>query len=339
MAVVVTDQPASQPRAATEAAGRRLVAGLAHARDLPPELLLLGFLGILVAIFSFTTPVFASPENFQNLVKQASILAILAAGQLFPILVGGLDISQIGVISFISILAATLASRVDVPIAFLVAVLAGIGIGAINGVLVSYLRVSAIIATLGMWQILFGASVVWTQGLPVRPDSDSYGTLGQGKIWLIATPTFVAVCVAILGTVVLKRTQLGRYVYAIGGNAEAARLSGINVRFYRALAYVWSGGLTALAAIIASSRIESGEATLGASLGLLAIAAVFIGGAAWEGGVGTVLGVVLGALTLQTIQNGLILRGVSSDIQTAVTGALIIISVVAYGFRRRARSV
>lgn len=301
--------------------------------------MLLVFLGMLVSVFSLTSPVFTSPENIQNLVKQASILAILAAAQLLPILVGGLDISQTGVISFISIVTATLALHVGVPLAFAFAVLAGAGIGLVNGVLVSYLRVSAIIATLGVWQILFGASVVWTHGLPVRPHLSNYGILGQDTIWFLAIPTFIAICITILGTLMLKRTRFGRYVYAIGGNAEAARLSGINVRLYRALAYVWSGSLTALAAVIASSRIESGEATLGASLGLLAIAAVFIGGVAWEGGVGTVLGVVIGALTLQTIQNGLILRGVSSDVQTIVTGTLIIISVVAYGFRRRARSV
>lgn len=301
------------------------------------EALLGSFLLLIVAAFALTVPQFATGDNFQNLGQQASVLAMLAIGQLIVILIGGIDVSVGGQVAILSILAVKLSHEVAVPLAFALTVLAGMGIGAVNGFIVAYLRVSPIIVTLGMWQVLLGLSLYWTQGLPATNYDSSYTALGTGHVLFLTSAAFVALAVAIGASFLLRRTRFGRYTYAIGGNALAAQLAGIRVRWVTMASYVLCSALTALGAITLSSRVASGSAILGTGLEIQAIAAVFVGGAAWGGGAGSVLGVIFGVLVLQTLANGFNLAGLSSELQTVVTGALIVLAVIAYGFKRRAR--
>jgi ribose/xylose/arabinose/galactoside ABC-type transport system permease subunit len=212
-------------------------------------------------------------------------------------------------------------------------------IGLINGVIIAYLRVSPIIATLGTWQILFGIALLWSQGLPFRPTDPTFKNLGLNDVWFLAAPTFLMIVAGVIAWVILNRMRIGRYIYAIGGNAEAARLSGINVSRYTCAAYVLCSLFTALGALALVSRTQSADALLGGSFQIEIVAAVFIGGAAWAGGSGTVLGAVLGALVLRTLQNGFNLAGISSEWQVIITGSLIILSVAIYGFRRYSSGV
>jgi ribose/xylose/arabinose/galactoside ABC-type transport system permease subunit len=223
--------------------------------------------------------------------------------------------------------------------AFVLTVLIGAGIGLVNGVIIAHLRVSPIIATLGSWQVLFGVALLWSQGLPFRPHTASFAALGNDNVWFIAAPTFLMLVAGAVAWVILNRTRVGRYIYAVGGNAEAARLSGINLNLYTIAAYVLCSVFTALGTLALVSRTQSADALLGASLNIEVVAAVFIGGAAWAGGSGTVLGAVLGALVLRTLQNGFNLQGISSELQVVITGVLIIASVALYGFRRAGRQV
>lgn len=307
--------------------------------ELRKEWLLAAFLGLLVLVFAVSEPFFTSGDNVQNLLRQASILGLMAVGQLFVIIVGGLDISVGAQVSLLAMIAVKLSVEVGVLEAFVLTVLIALVIGFINGLIIAYLRVSPIIATLGTWQILFGVALLWSQGLPFRPTDPSFTALGQDNVLFIAAPTFLMIVAGIIAWVILNRLRLGRYIYAIGGNDEAARLSGINVSRYTLAAYVLCSLFTALGALALVSRTQSADALLGTSFQIEIVAAVFIGGAAWAGGSGTVLGALLGALVLRTLQNGFNLAGISSELQIIITGTLIIASVAVYGFRRYASGV
>ena len=290
---------------------------------------------VLAIGLSIVQPRFATPSNIQNLARQASVLAIMATGQAFPILVGGLDISVGAQIAVVSIISAMSSKVFGVVPAYILGILAGTTVGAVNGFLVSRLRLSPIIVTLGTLSILRGLALVITQGKTVRDLPEDYTALGTGFLGPIAVPTVVAGLVAVMGYILLTRTRFGRYVYAIGGNEEAARLSGINVAKYKMLAYVACGAATGIAGIVLSSRVGSGEPNLGYNMELDAIASVFIGGVAWGGGEGSLIGVLLGVTLFSLLSNGLNLLAVPSYIQSMIIGALIILAVGAASLQQR----
>jgi ribose transport system permease protein len=314
------------------------VSGLLHrARlvGLSQEGFLLLFVIALGIFFAIKTPIFVSEVNLQNLARQGAVLAMLAAGQIFPILVGGIDLSVGGQVSLLSVVAVLLSYHMTVPLAFAITILAGVGIGLVNGLLVTYGRISPIIATLGTWQLMAGYTLYYTKGLPLRNFSSDYRALGGDKIGFLAAPTLLAVILVVISWFLLTRTRFGRYVYAIGGNSEAARLSGINTNLTTIGAYVACSMFTAFGAITLSSRVGSGLPTLGGGLEIQTIAAVFIGGVAWGGGAGSVLGAALGVVLVSVLSNGLDLSAVSSDVQTMVTGFLVILAVGLNARRRR----
>lgn len=304
---------------------------------LPQEALLGIFVAALMVFIALSVPNFLTADNAQNVARQAAVLTIVAVGQLFVIVIGGLDISVGAQVSLLAILAITLSLKVGVPLAFMVTVVAGAFIGLINGVVIAYLRVSPVIATLGSWQAMFGIALWWTKGVPVRNNSADYAALGSGQLGFIATPTLLAIVVAIAAWIVLKYSRLGRYFYAIGGNAEASHLVGIDVKQVTVWAYVLCSICAAIGAITLSSRTESGDPLIGSSLNLENVAAVFIGGAAWAGGSGSVIGVVLGVILLRVLENAFNLNGISTDLQTMITGVLIVVAVAGYGLKRRTR--
>jgi ribose/xylose/arabinose/galactoside ABC-type transport system permease subunit len=316
---------------------RRAPFSLERLRSLPaPEYVgLLVFLVGLCVYFAATEPLFTSSANLQNLARQASVLTMLVAGQIFVVLAGGIDISVGAQVSLLSIVAVVFSLEMALPLALLLTVLVGCAIGLINGLLVTVARISPIITTIATWQLLLGFSLWYTNGLPKRNFDSDYGWLGRSEILFLATPTVLAILVVVAAWLLLNRTSFGRYTYAVGGNAEASRLSGIRVRGVLILGYVVCSFFTALGAITLSSRVGSGLPDLGNGLEISAIAAVFIGGVAWGGGAGSVIGAVLGVALLSVLSNGLDLNAVNSNIQTMVIGALILLAVGLNNLRRR----
>lgn len=320
---------------------RRLALGSAtlRGRGAPEYAGLLAFLVALCAYFAATEPLFTSTPNLQNLARQASILTMIVAGQTFVVLAGGIDISVGAQVSLLSIVAVVFSLEMALPLALLLTVLVGCAIGLINGLLVTVARISPIITTIATWQLLLGFGLWYTNGLPKRNFDPDYGWLGGSEVLFLATPTLLAIIVVALAWFLLNRTSFGRYTYAVGGNAEASRLSGIRVRGVLILGYVVCSLFTALAAITLSSRVSSGLPDLGNGLEITAIAAVFIGGVAWGGGAGSVIGAVLGVALLSVLSNGLDLNAVSSNVQTMVIGALILLAVAVNNLRRRRHAI
>ncbi|MGH8572958.1 MAG: ABC transporter permease [Gammaproteobacteria bacterium] len=317
-------------------ATRRHVEFLASVRD-STYVGLVTVVVALVAFFVITEPLFSSGDNVQNLMRQGAALAILAVGQAFVILIGGIDISVGAQVSLVSIFAVDLAGSLPLPLALAIAVLAGCSVGLINGLLVTRARISPIVATIATWQLLIGFNLIYTQTQPKQDFSEEYRWLGGSNVAFLPTPALLAIIVGAVAWVVLTRMRFGRYVYAIGGNREAARLSGINVNRVVLLSYVLCSLFAAVAGLVLSSRVGSGSADLGLGLEITAIAAVFIGGVAWGGGAGSVIGVILGVVLLAVLSNGLDLAGTDSNVKTVMTGALMLVAVGLNNIRRRDR--
>jgi ribose transport system permease protein len=337
MATEIPDSPGQATEAHPPAAGEqphrsRLTASRLH---LPQEAVLFLIVLALAVAFGLYESVFWSGVNLQNVSRQGAVLTMVACGSIFPILIGGIDLSVGGQVSMLSIFAVELSHNMPIPMAFLLIIGAGIGIGLVNGLLVTYGRISPIIATLGTWQIMVGFTLWYTKGLPVRNFSDAYRWLGAEKVWFLPAATVLAISVVIVAWILLNRTRFGRYVYALGGNFEAARLSGVRTTFVTIGAYVTCAIFTSIGAITLSSRVGSGLPGLGGGLEIQAIAAVFIGGVAWGGGAGSVIGAVLGVALVTILGNGLDLAAVSTDVQTMITGFLIVLAV---GINARRRS-
>jgi ribose/xylose/arabinose/galactoside ABC-type transport system permease subunit len=219
----------------------------------------------------------------------------------------------------------------------MVGCVSGLVCGAINGVLISYLRISPFIATLGMMQVFRGLVLVVTRGLPVDVGIPrSFGNLRNGNLFgVIPIPLVLILVIAVVGSLTLRYTRLGRYCYAIGSNVEAARHSGIRVAKYLVLIYAVGGFLTGLAGMIEFSSLVSGQPTAGVGYELRVIAAVVIGGGSLMGGEGTVSGTIVGALLMALILNGCTLLGISDFVQQIVMGALIVLAVTFDQLRRR----
>ena len=189
------------------------------------------FVLALAVAFGFYESVFWSGVNLQNVSRQGAVLTMVAVGSIFPILIGGIDLSVGGQVSMLSIFAVQLSHNMPVSTAFLLTIAAGACIGLVNGLLVTYGRISPIIATLGTWQVMVGFTLWYTKGLPVRNFSDSYRALGANNLWFLPAATALALGIVLLAWVILNRTRFGRYVYALGGNFEATRLSGVRTTF------------------------------------------------------------------------------------------------------------
>lgn len=331
------DQVTPAPAGAGPSALPRGERGATRRRTVPDEAVLLGFVAILCLLFAFTASEFLTGTNIQNLARQSSVLAIMAAGQIFVIVAGGIDISVGAQVSLLSLVAANLAEPLGVAPAFIVTILAGLLIGVVNGLLVTVARISPIIATVATWQVLAGLSLWWSDGGPKFAAVDGYRTIGNGTVLFLATPTLIAIIVCIVAGVVLHRSRFGRYIFAVGGNAEASRLSGIGVRRTTFLSYVVCAFITALGAVVLSSRVGGGLPDLGSGLEITVIAAVFIGGVAWGGGAGRMIGVVLGVALIAIVGNGLNLLGIDTAIQIMVTGALMALAVAINSLRGRGR--
>ncbi|MGI9165883.1 MAG: ABC transporter permease [Pyrinomonadaceae bacterium] len=287
-----------------------------------------GLLGLVVALWALT-PHFLTISNLLNVAEQATIIAIIAVGMTFVIITAGIDLSVGSVLAFAGVvMASALHQGVPLPVALLVGLGIGLLCGLVNGLLITIGRLPPFIATLGMMSVARGTALMFTEGRPVSGFSEGFRSLATGEVLRIPTPVIIMVVVYAIAYFVLARTKLGRYTYAIGGNEEAALLSGINVKLYKTLVYGLAGMLSGLAAILLTARLNSAQPIAGMNYELDAIAATVIGGTSLLGGEGTVVGTLIGALIMAVLRNGLNLLGVSSFIQQIVIGSVIIVAVL-----------
>ena len=292
----------------------------------------------ICAVLSIRSPAFLTPQNAINVLRQISINAILAIGVTYVILTGGIDLSLGSVVAVTGVLSATFAHPDTCPLAVPIAVgiLGGVLIGILNGLVITRFRVAPFMATLGMMTIARGGALILSGGRPVSNLSASFNFIGNGSLLGIPIPILILAGVFLVSHSILRRTTFGRYVYAVGGNEEAARASGINTHGIKVASYAICAGLAGLAGIVQASRITTGQPNAGVSYELDAIAAVVIGGTSLSGGIGSVTGTLLGALLIGTLNNGLDLLNVSSYYQQVVKG-LIIIGAVILDRRRHSR--
>ena len=291
--------------------------------------LLLAF-AALCAVLSLLSPAFLTVPNAINVLRQISINGVLAIGVTFVILTGGIDLSLGSALAVTGVLAATFAHPDTYPLVVPVAVglLGGVFIGLVNGYIITRFRVASFIVTLGMMTIARGAALIISKGRPVSNLSASFNFIGNGNLLGIPVPVVLLAAVFLISYFVLRHTIFGRYVYAVGGNEEAARASGINTRRIMIACYTISAGLAGLAGIIQASRITTGQPNAGISYELDAIAAVVIGGTSLSGGIGGVTGTLIGALLIGTLNNGLDLLNVSSYYQQVIKGVIIMGAVI-----------
>ena len=293
----------------------------------------------LVILFGLAEHRFLSLSNLLNVGRQTTYLAIVTAAQMLTILCAGFDLSVGSSVALTSIVSSmVMVSIVDPTTAIIVGILVGIGVatlvGLANGITIAVFRVSPFVVTLGMLSVAHGLALLVSSGVPIFNLPEQLNdTLGHGAIWGFPVPVVVAVIIIALIWVLLSRTRVGRYFYALGGNREAARLSGIAVRKYTALAYVLCGVLTGIAGIMLTARVASGEPNLGANLPLESIAAAVIGGVSLRGGEGSLIGAIFGAILIVLIRNGMDLMNISSYLQMVVMGCLLIFAVVMDQFR------
>jgi ribose transport system permease protein len=293
---------------------------------------------VLLCVFmAFFAPYFLTGSNLLNVAQQSSINAILAAGMTFVILTGGIDLSVGSGLAVAGVVAVWLASK-GVP--GIIDVLAGLVVGSLagslNGVFVAKFKLLPFIVTLGALTYLRGAAYIFTGAYPIVVNNLSFGFLGNGFVGPIPWPVVIALIVYVIGYIVLNRTIFGRHVYAIGGNEQAARLTGINVDRDLLLIYTISGLCMGIAGVIYSARLLSAQPTGGQSYELYAIAAVILGGTSFTGGVGSIVGTLIGALIIGVLNNGLVLMNVPFFYQLIIQGAVIIVAVLIDRFRTRA---
>jgi len=294
---------------------------------------------VMCAVLGFVSPDFRTPDNALNILRQSSVNALLALGQLLVILTAGIDLSVGSLLGLCSVAFAwQLKAGVPVAAALAGTLALGLLLGLANGLLLTRLRLPhPFVSTLGMMNAARGAALLVSGGYPISDLSPPARWLGAGMLGPVPVPVVVLVAAYVLFHVVLRHTVFGRDIYAIGGNAEASRLAGIPVARRLNAVYALSGALAALAAIVLAGRMNSGFPLAGQGAELDAIAAVIIGGGSFFGGAGSVAGTLIGALIMAVLRNGLNLLNVSSHWQLVVVGLVIIWAVWVDVLRQRAR--
>ena len=287
---------------------------------------------ILLVICVFATilsPSFLSVTNLFNVFKQITVAGIVGCGMTFVILTGGIDLSVGSILGLSGVLASgVLASTGNTAVAVAVSLTVGIACGAVNGFFVSVCGIPPVISTLGMLTLLRGVILVYTKGSPIPIKSDAYKFFGKGSIAGIPVPVIILIIVFLLAHYILTQTSYGRSVYAVGGNREAARLSGIRVKTSEFLVYTLNGLMCGMAGLILTARLGSAQSTSGTGIEMDAIAAVILGGTSLSGGVGFVLPTVVGAMIMGIIDNILTLMNVNPHATNIVKGAVILIAVL-----------
>ncbi len=314
-----------------------------RARDLGSRAqVLLGQNGALVAlvllcvVMAAMSPVFLHTQNLLNVGVQAAVVAILAFGQTFVIVSAGIDLSVGSVAALAAIVTGYTSAVNGLPplLAIALGMATGVGAGLVSGLLIAFGRLPAFIATMAMLSIARGLALVRSNGEP-QPQPDDVAWLGRTIGGWLPMPVLIMIVLGVVASFILNRTYTGRATYAIGGNEEAARLSGINVRRQKLIIYALSGLFASIAGLVLAGRLVSGQPQAATGYELDAIAAVVIGGASLAGGSGRAFGTLIGALVLAVIRNGLNLLNVSSFWQLVVIGVVIALAVLTDTLRRR----
>lgn len=301
-----------------------------------PELLsLCGFI-VLCIIMTIVSDRFLSMNNITNIARQVSINAIIASGLTMVILTGGIDLS-VGAVMALSgtFVAGAMIHGFSPLFAVCIGLAVGVCAGFINGFLVAYAHMPAFIVTLAMMEVPRGIALLYTGGYPLSGLPKSFSILGRGEVLGLQTPILVMFIVYIFVYIILNHLPFGRYVYAIGGNEESVRLSGIKVNKFKMLVYAMSGLTASISGVVLSSRLMSGQPNSGVGFELDAIAAVILGGTDIAGGKGHIVGTLIGALILGVLNNGLNLMGVSPYSQKVLKGAIIILAIYISSSRQK----
>lgn len=304
------------------------------------------FLIVAITVFTLASDSFLTGRNLMLVARQATYLTMVAMGQMVVLLTAGLDLSVGMVFSITSVITAMVmvgyfnahpeAVWMSIFLGCLAGFAAGGMVGVINGIGVAIFRVPPFIQTLAMMSIVFGISLTLTGGTPIYGMPDQFANVfGYGFFAGVAVPVWITLGFIALMYVLLYWTRMGRYFYALGGNLKASELSGINTRFYLFMAYIVCSGIATISALMLTARLESGEANIGAAYPLLSIAACVIGGVSLFGGTGRLPNVVLGAIFIILVQNGMNLMRIGSYQQMVVIGILLILAVIADNYRQR----
>lgn len=296
------------------------------------------FVGLLAVciVMIFASNSFLSAANLENIARQVSINAIIAVGMTCVILTGGIDLSVGSVMALAGTLAAGLmVSGLNAVAALVVGLAVGIGFGVANGLFVAFAGMPPIIVTLATMGIARGLGLMYTGGYPIDGLPDWVAFFGNGKVLGVQMPILIMLAVYLVAWVLLERMPFGRYVYAIGGNEEATRLSGVRVRRVKLIVYGLSGLTSSIAAVVLTARLMSGQPNAGVGFELDAIAAVVMGGTSISGGRGSILGTLIGALLLGVLNNGLNMVGVNPYVQNVIKGGIILLAIYISRDRRR----
>lgn len=290
---------------------------------------------VLGGILSVLSPVFLTFDNFIQILLQAAINTIIAVGMTFVIITAGIDLSVGSTAALAGMVAATLMKSGTLwPLAIVVALLVGLAVGLVNGLLITQLRITPFIVTLGMLSVVRGLALIYSDGRPVFGFPQDFNQAFGGSLGPLPMPVVIAGLLAGIAYVILKYTRLGEYTYSIGGNQEATRLSGVNVKRYLTMIYMISGFCAALAGVVLAARLRSAEPIAATGYELDAIAATVMGGTSLFGGEGGIIGTILGALLISTLRNGLNLLNVQSFYQQLAIGLVIILAVALDRFRQ-----
>lgn len=295
---------------------------------------------IMVIGLSVGTDTFLTYRNLINVLRQITFYAMIGFGEMAIIITGGFDMSAGSIVGLTSVLTAMVAQNASTPVIviFLVAAMIGLAVGMFNGGMVAYVGVPPFIATMGSQIICRGLALLIADGRPINGLSDSFVWLGAGSIGLLPIPVIFMIISAIITWYLMKYTKTGRHIYAVGGNAQAALVSGIKTKRIKLFVFMFEGVLCAIAGMVLTARVSSGQPSLGEGFEMDAIAGAVIGGVSLSGGVGTIYGVVCGALVIGVLNNGMDLLNINGYWQQIAQGALIVLAVTLDILRQKTSS-
>ena len=312
------------------------------------KLLAFASLIALMVFFSFASPQFLQTDNLVSILQSTAVNGVLAIACTFVIITAGIDLSVGTLMTFCAVMAGVVLTYMGMPLAL--GIVAAISFGAlagfVSGVLIAKLKIPPFIATLGMMMLLKGLSLVISGTKPIYfNDTPDFTAISQDSLIGYFIPSLpipnavlILFLVAVAASIVLNKTILGRYTFALGSNEEAVRLSGVNTDFWKVAVYTVSGGICGIAGLLIASRLNSAQPALGQGYELDAIAAVVIGGTSLSGGTGTIVGTIIGAFIMSVLTNGLRILSVAQEWQTVVTGVIIILAVYLDILRRRSNN-
>jgi len=285
---------------------------------------------LMIILLTIMTDTFMTYRNLINIVRQVTFYAIVGYGAMVTLIGGDFDLSPGSVIGLTSILSTMTITGTDrgIGIPLLVAVAVGLAVGFVNGFLIAYCSMPAFIATLGTQTLVRGLALYIANGKPISNLSDKFTNIGGGTIGFLPIPVIILVVLGVITWYMMKYTRLGRHIYAIGGNAQAAIVSGVSAKRVKLFTYIFAGVMAAISGVILTARVASGNAALGETYEMKAITGCVIGGVSLNGGVGSIYGMICGILVVGVLTNGMDLMNVSGYMQKVAEGIIMIIAVL-----------